>query len=68
MICNHRVRLKDQLFHDGDKPSLLETVFKYLTNNLNLISQLNPETKKWDLRDDVVIPSGVCDRQVTSMT
>lgn len=62
MICNHRVRLKEQLFLDGDKPSLLETIFKYLANNLNLISQLNPETSKWELKDDVIIPNEICDR------
>ncbi|CRL08339.1 CLUMA_CG021260, isoform A [Clunio marinus] len=62
MICNHRVRLKEQLFLDGDKPSLLETIFKYLANNLNLISQLNPVTKTWELKDDVIIPNEICDR------
>lgn len=62
MICNHRVRLKEQLFLDGDKPSLLEAIFKYLANNLNLISQLNPATNKWELKDDVIIPNEICDR------
>lgn len=63
MICNHRVRLKSEhLFLDGDKPSLLETIFKYLANNLNLISQLDPTTNKWELKDDVIIPNEICDR------
>lgn len=66
MICNHRVRLKEQLFLDGDKPSLLETIFKYLANNLNLISQLNPTTQKWELKEDVIIPNEICDRWVSS--
>lgn len=62
MICNQRVRLKEQLFLDGDKPNLLETIFKYLANNLNLISQLNPVTNAWELKDDVIIPNEICDR------
>lgn len=62
MICNHRVRLKEQIFLDGDKPNLLETIFKYLANNLNLISQLNPVTNAWELKDDVIIPNEICDR------
>lgn len=62
MSRNHRTRLKEQLFLDGDKPSLLETVFKFLANNLSLISQLNSETNTWELRDDVIIPNEICDR------
>jgi Zyg-11 protein homolog len=59
---NHRTRLKETLFLDGDKPSLLETVFKYLATNLKLISQLNTATNTWELRDDVIIPNVICDR------
>lgn len=62
MSRNHRTRLKEQLFLDGDKPSLLETVFKFLANNLSLISQLNTDTNTWELRDDVIIPNEICDR------
>lgn len=62
MNRSHRTRLKEALFLDGDKPSLLETVFKYLANNLRLISQLNPATNTWELRDDVIIPNEICDR------
>jgi Zyg-11 family protein len=62
MSRNHRTRLKEQLFLDGDKPSLLETVFKFLANNLSLISQLNTETNTWELKDDVIIPNEICDR------
>jgi Zyg-11 family protein len=62
MSRNHRTRLKEQLFLDGDKPSLLETIFKFMANNLSLISQLNPETNTWELKDDVIIPNEICDR------
>jgi hypothetical protein len=62
MICNHRVRLKDQLFLDGDKPSLLDSTFKHLSNNLNVISKFNLHTSKWELKDDVVLPNEICDR------
>lgn len=62
MICNQRVRLKEQLFLDGDKPSLQETIFKYLANHLDLISQLNPITNTWELKDEVIIPNEICDR------
>lgn len=59
---NHRTRLKEALFLDGDKPSLLETVFKYMANNLRLIGEPNPATNAWELRDDVIIPNEICDR------
>jgi hypothetical protein len=62
MSRNHRTRLKETLFLDGDKPSLLETVFKFMSNNLNLISQQNATTQAWELRDDVIIPNEICDR------
>jgi hypothetical protein len=62
MICNNLVNPKEQLFLDGEKPSLLETIFKHLSNNLSLISRINPDTNTWELKDDVIIPSEICDR------
>lgn len=62
MICTHGVRLKDTMLLDDERPNLLETVFKYLANNLQLISQLNSITNTVDLRDDVIIPNEICDR------
>lgn len=62
MICTHGVRLKDPMLLDDERPNLLETVFKYLTNNLQLICQVNHRTNSYDLRDDIIIPNVICDR------
>lgn len=62
MNRNHRTRLKEQIFLDGERPTLLETIFKFMANNLSLISQLDPETNNWELKDDVIIPNEICDR------
>lgn len=53
-----QVRLKENGVLDEELPTLLETVFKYLSKNLNLVLTNN----RIELRDDVVIPNEICDR------
>lgn len=53
-------------FLDEEKPSLLEIVFKYLANNLDLVCRQNPDTEKWECKEDILIPNEVCDRCVVN--
>lgn len=57
-----RVRLKEADHLDEDLPSLLETVFKYLSANLNVVYNKNPFNNYFELKDGIVIPNEICDR------
>lgn len=49
---------------DEDLPTLLENVFKCLSNHLDLVSTRNGFNNEIRLRDDIVIPNEICDRFV----
>lgn len=57
-----RVRLTAGDMLDEDLPTLLETVFKYLSSNLNLVYSKNPFNNHFELKDGIVIPNEICDR------
>lgn len=62
-----RVRLKENsgsVQMDEELPSLLEIVFKFLANNLEIVCERNPITEHLELRDGIVIPNEICDRFV----
>lgn len=64
-----RVRLKensDTVQMDEELPSLMEIVFKYIANNLEILCVKNPHTGHLQLRDGIVIPNEICDRFVLS--
>lgn len=58
-----RVRLKENcgaVQMDEELPSLLEIVFKYLSNNLEIVCDKDPFTDQLELREG--IPNEICDR------
>lgn len=60
-----RVRLKENdgcVQMDEELPTLLEIVFKYLTNNMRIVCDKNPDTEQLELREGIVIPNDICER------
>lgn len=60
-----RVRLKNScsgVQMDEELPSLLEIVFKYLADNLDIVCHKKPFTDEFELNEGVVIPNEICDR------
>ncbi|XP_063698293.1 protein zer-1 homolog [Culicoides brevitarsis] len=60
-----RVRLKDScsgVQMDEELPSLLEVVFKYLADNLDIVCHKRCDTDEFELNEGVVIPNEICDR------
>lgn len=56
-----RVRLKEDGLIDEDLPTLLESVYKYLSDHLNVVCDV-VENEQLDLKEGVVIPNEICDR------
>ncbi|GAB0086304.1 Protein zer-1 homolog [Sergentomyia squamirostris] len=57
-----RVRLKENNILDEDLPSLLEIVFKFLSENLSVVCDENKFDHNLELNEGVYIPNEICDR------
>ena len=57
-----RVRLKEFGILDEELPTLLETVFKFLSENIERYCQESSFTQHLTLKDGIVIPNEICDR------
>ncbi|CAD7081850.1 unnamed protein product [Hermetia illucens] len=53
-----RVRLKENGILNEDLPTLLETVFYFLSKNIQIVC----DDRKMELREGIVIPNEICDR------
>lgn len=47
---------------DEELPTLLEIVFKYLADNLDIVCHKKAFTDEFELNEGVVIPNEICDR------
>uniref|UniRef100_A0A0K8TN85 Protein zer-1 homolog n=1 Tax=Tabanus bromius TaxID=304241 RepID=A0A0K8TN85_TABBR len=56
-----RVRLKENNLTE-DLPSLLELVYNYILNNINVVCDDNGSSEHLELREGIVIPSEICDK------
>lgn len=56
-----QVRLKENGVLDEELPTLLESVFKFLSKNLKLMCQENA-TSQIELRENIILPNEICDR------
>lgn len=56
-----RVRLKENGVLDEELPTLLENVYKYLSENLQVVCDVFGNDRL-NLRDGIVIPNEICDR------
>lgn len=57
-----RVRLKENNILDEDLPTLLEIVFKFLSENLSIVCDENEFDHNLELNEGVYIPNEICDR------
>lgn len=62
-----KVRLKENGYLDEDPMTLQDIIYKYICENLDVISTVDSTGKMRLLKENIVLPNDICDRLLDAL-